>query len=297
MIRDLTRTHLYDRNPTERDEEAHRVASSMASALAQFRDEEEEEEGFGPNNTERVQEPVDVLQCDNYDNTSHHDKVLSSQNPIASVALLRMQPNLMKVISLSQERCRDLWSGRPEPFLTHSIYIQILHRARRGELAWTPAHLKLYEQLMEWRKRIADEREILPGFVAPVDFLIHVALQCPVSYMALQRVSFRLPELVEEDPSCRESLLDVIRKTISINRGSDKQAGLHENGNEPILRYKSPDIIALSQIRLKHKSRNREPQKHRQEQTSRHYVDWTIAAAMLVAMSLAVVAFSRPRWT
>ena len=315
MIRDLTRADLYDQTPAERDEEASRIATSMASALAQFKDDEDMDDAHDGDRSNKANAALpgnqdqdltsssEIFRYDHDDDNEDDDiqqiaenvsakPALSSLQPKASAALLRMQPNLMKVISRSQERCRDLWSGRTEPFLTHPMYINILHRARRDEVEWTPEHLKLYEELVVWRKCIAEEREILPGFVAPLTFLIPVALQRPVSEMALRRVSFHFPELVEEDQSCRDSLLEVVKQSVSIN-GSN--SGYFDGF---LLEYGNVDAAAYSKLRAKHgkkqKRRNRRL-KSRSRRRDTDVVDWRVAAIIVVVAGIAAVAMAGHR--
>ncbi|KAL7578404.1 hypothetical protein ACA910_012801 [Epithemia clementina (nom. ined.)] len=317
MMRDLTRATLYDRTPAERDEEDNLVATSMASALAQFKDDDENYDdlhlgnvhdtviGTSTNHGQGIFK-FDSEDDDALDFVSDHgaqnykeEPALSPENPKASAGLLRMQPNLMKVIARSQERCRDLWSGPQEPFLTHPMYIHILHRARRSEVNWTPAHLQLYEQLVKWRIRVAEEREILPSFVAPLEFLIPVALQCPVSEQALRRISFQLPEMIEEDQTCRDSLLSFVRMAISVYGDGGDGSSPAANGGEPVLEYGNPDTAGCSRVRNKHikkrKRQFRSKSRNRRLPAVNPAVEWTAAAVVVLLAAITTFALTRHR--
>jgi ribonuclease D len=142
------------------------------------------------------------------------DVAVESRNPIARVETLRLQPDLMRVISHSQRRCRDLWMEKKEPFLNHPMLVHFMQQARRKELDWTASHASLFEALVEWRNQTAKELECLPGFVAPLDVLIPAALQRPTSETTLRRISSSLPEVLEDQPQRMQALLDLVRHSV-----------------------------------------------------------------------------------
>mmetsp|Transcript_4053 Transcript_4053/g.10332 ORF Transcript_4053/g.10332 Transcript_4053/m.10332 type:complete len:615 (+) Transcript_4053:3-1847(+) len=222
MIRDLTRAELFDRTPTEISEEARLVASSLAATFSQFREDEDdwtfENNQDDDTGNQQATHATSINSNEDFDDGNDygaHDPSLDTQNKTASAALLRMNPDLMTVLSRSQERTRDLWSGKEEPYRTHPMYVNIRYRAKRSELSWKEEHDKLLHQIIEWRNSLAKDLEVLPGFVAPLEFLIPVALQRPTSELGLRRVGYRLPELLETEKRHVEGLLSVIAQSLT----------------------------------------------------------------------------------
>ena len=241
MIRDLTRKELYDEISEEAKEEARQAASIMNDALAHFRDEDEDEGWALPSN-----DIVSNLNEDHHDveGTVADDTEQAVQDDgKVDAALLRMQPNLMKVLARSQYRCMDLWSGKKEPHENHPMYESIKFRARANLIVWSEEHKALYDKLLEWRDHVAASMEILPGFVAPLEFLIPIALQQPTSEKALKRVSYHLPEVIQENDTCRASLLELVRS--------------HQtSASQSILEYKTRATTLVSS-RRRRKQRNK----------------------------------------
>ena len=126
------------------------------------------------------------------------------------VPVLRMQPDLMRVLSYSQERCLRLWKSRVEPHLQNSHFTSLIHRARRNEVDWTVAKTHLYNNLVEWRERVAVEMECLPPFILPLEFLVSVALKRPTTEFALRKIAFHLPVLLEENATHRQQVISII---------------------------------------------------------------------------------------
>ena len=135
----------------------------------------------------------------------------NARNPVASVAVLRLQPELMRVISHSQQRCKDLWSTQKEDFVNHSLRIRYAQQARRKEMIWTTRNETLLENLLKWRDRVANQLECLPAFVAPMDILLPIALQQPTSDEALRRTGLPLPDILEHDVEHRRTILNLIQ--------------------------------------------------------------------------------------
>jgi 3'-5' exonuclease/HRDC domain len=132
-----------------------------------------------------------------------------------TAAQLRLQPLLMSCLSVSQERCRDLWSSKSEPYLTNELFVALVKRAKRGEVEWTASNTELYSALFQWRSAVAEEVECLPGFVASLDFLVAVAWKRPTTESGLRRISYQLPAVLEDSDEYVSQLLDlVLRKTM-----------------------------------------------------------------------------------
>lgn len=137
-----------------------------------------------------------------------------------TAAKLRLQPLLMSCLSLSQERCRDLWSTHNEPHLKNDLFVSLVKRTKRREVTWTPSNTELYDELYHWRNLVAEEMECLPGFVAPLDFLVSVAWKRPTTEAGMRRITNQLPALLEESEEHRSWLLDlVLRKTLEDGDG------------------------------------------------------------------------------
>jgi ribonuclease D len=127
-----------------------------------------------------------------------------------TAAHLRLQPLLMSCLSVSQERCRDLWSSTAEPYLANELFVALVKRAKRGEVDWTASNTELYSALFQWRSAVAEEMECLPGFVVPLDFLVAVAWKRPTTESGLRRISYQLPAVLEESDEYMSQLLDLV---------------------------------------------------------------------------------------
>ena len=231
MMRDLVRHDLWDQTPSERRAEEQRVGEAVSSTLALFNQYEDDEDYWESGGTLSSSFEVVAANEANDDeegegtsgvNVEENDADSDDErNPIASVEILRLQPELMRVISHSQRRCRDLWSSRKERFVNHPLRIRYAQRARRKELEWTLRNEALLERLVEWRDGIAQELECLPGFVAPMETLLPVALQRPTTEEALRRISIPLPEVLEYEAEHRKALLNVVREFLHSDGGWD----------------------------------------------------------------------------
>jgi hypothetical protein len=111
---------------------------------------------------------------------------------------LRMNSALMQVLSLSQIRCLDLWNSRPEPHLKNSEFLSILQRSKSGEVECTSSQIQLYDKLVRWREYVAAQEECLPGFICPLDLFAHISYKRPTTEAALRRLSYFMPDLLEE---------------------------------------------------------------------------------------------------
>lgn len=137
-----------------------------------------------------------------------------------TAAQLRLQPLLMSCLSVSQERCRDLWSAQGEPLCENHLFLSLVKRSKRREVNWTPACTELYNELYKWRKEVAAELECLPGFIASLDFLVCVAWKRPMTEFGLRRIANRLPVLLEECSEYRGQIVDIVlRRTLEDGEG------------------------------------------------------------------------------
>lgn len=272
MIRDLTRSELWDKDVTENEAEGRLVANSLAATLLRIdqlegqvrpavlkdndhgnEDKEDFKSALGDSGDElystpqgsigSVDEPATKLlelqprlSTRSMLSTSAHSahsrrshsleyseteiEITESDDIFQVVKVvgakeLRMQPRLMRVISRSQDRCKDLWSSRAEPHLKNSVFQSMVTRGKRREVDWTPVNIQLYDALVQWRDRVAVSLECLPGFVAPLDFLVQVAYKRPTTEYSLRKITHFLPEVLEDPESeYREQLLTVVRESL-----------------------------------------------------------------------------------
>ena len=138
-----------------------------------------------------------------------------------TAAELRLQPILMSVISTSQERCRNLWKGDLEPHRNNVLFQSILKRAKHNNqtIKWESSSTDLFDLLAAWREDVAEQLECLPGFVAPLDFLVAVAWKRPTTEHGLRRINWQLPPVLDQFPEYRQQLLDRVLE-FSLSDGS-----------------------------------------------------------------------------
>lgn len=254
MMRDLTRRDLWDRTTAEQQAEDERVGAAVVSTLAHFNQFEDDDEYW--DNSGNLGSSFEMVPAQNAEGDAAGETSITrdvndegegkeeeeERDPIASVQVLRLQPELMRVMSHSQQRCRDLWTEKKEAFINHPLRIHFAQQARRKELEWTTNNEDLLEKLVEWRNKTARELECLPGFVASLDILLPVALLRPTSETSLRRISYDLPEVLEYEASHREALFGVIAASV---RASGK-----DPSHEVILLHS--DIPPLSLRKRKH---------------------------------------------
>jgi ribonuclease D len=261
MIRDLTRSELFDKDVTENDAEGRLVADSLAATLQRIdqlegevvptvlknddrgNDDKEDfksalgEEGrvdsgdevfLTPQGSTTSREGTETTDLDfkmpsrrcslEYSETEIEITENSDVSQVVKVVgakELRMQARLMRVISRSQDRCKDLWSNRVEPHLKNSVFQSMVTRAKRREVDWTAVNTQLYDDLVQWRNRVAVSIECLPGFVSPLDLLVQVAYKRPTTEYSLRKITHFLPEVLEDpDSEYREQLLTIVRDSL-----------------------------------------------------------------------------------
>jgi hypothetical protein len=159
------------------------------------------------------------------ESSSSSDERKSSLSEIsnASAAVLRLQASLMKVLSWSQLRCKDLWSDRKEPFLKQKDFLSLLQRARRNEVHFGDSQIALYEELVAWRDRVATRLECLSGFVAPLELLVVISWQRPTCEESLRRITYYLPDVLAEHAGLVQEMLFSVRRSLQ-GDGFDPEA-------------------------------------------------------------------------
>jgi ribonuclease D len=269
MIRDLTKTYLFEIKPAEELHESRMVADTLA-AINSMAIVKMEEQGIGPPSSNAAESTCHGLASDDFieplnlesdrkndnwlvkgnhfqpqvddetsfpptwsnrprtastESSSSSDERKSSLSEIsnASAAVLRLQASLMKVLSWSQLRCKDLWSDRKEPFLKQKDFLSLLQRARRNEVHFGDSQIALYEELVAWRDRVATRLECLSGFVAPLELLVVISWQRPTCEESLRRITYYLPDVLAEHAGLVQEMLFSVRRSLQ-GDGFDPEA-------------------------------------------------------------------------
>jgi hypothetical protein len=145
---------------------------------------------------------------------------------------LRMNAELMQVISRSQDRCLDLWYTKPEPHMKHPEFLAVIKRTKIRGTEFTSSQILLYDKLARWREYVALKEECLAGFVCPLEFLVTIAHMRPTTQTAMRRLSYFLPELLEE--KSRGDYVGELLELVSESRAAD---GLDESDESFIGSY------------------------------------------------------------
>lgn len=166
----------------------------------------------GGNTEDGYYTPMQLASFDDYEETAdtiERDKNAAATENIATAETLRMQPRLMRVISWSQERCKDLWSGCLEPHFKNPVFVALVQRGKQQNKKqqqrpldpMSQSQIQLYEDLVRLRAQIAKREECLPGFVCLLDDLALIASERPTNVDALRLINFFLPEMLAADGS------------------------------------------------------------------------------------------------
>jgi ribonuclease D len=204
MIRDLAKQELWDNDHVSKEAEARQVATSLAAILRKFDEEDEacdSDVDSKNSDDEGYSTPVSTFDeefQDSYELESEAVNGILERKAQFNAMELRMNSALMQVISLSQNRCLDLWTSRPEPHLKNSEFLLILKRSKSGEIECTSSQIQLYDKLVRWREYVATQEECLPGFICPLDLFAHISYKRPTTEAALRKLSYILPDLLEE---------------------------------------------------------------------------------------------------
>jgi hypothetical protein len=119
----------------------------------------------------------------------------------------------MRTLWLSQEGCRDFWSTAAEPHLRNDTFLDLQRRFLKNEITWDPANTKLFDELSKWREELGQELECLPGFTVSLDYLAIVAWKMPMTELALRRIRYDLPHVLEHNEKYRNQVLNVVART------------------------------------------------------------------------------------
>jgi ribonuclease D len=271
MMRDLTR-EAWSAIPGD----SQLVANALQETLMQFSMEDNDEDWYdypGPLGREGSTVPTEDTDGEAKDAVKDEDFMRPSQ---LDAAELRMQTNLMRVISISQDRCLKLWRKRVEPPMQNPYLAALMQRSQRGEVEWTKARIRLYNSLAQWREEVARELECLSPFVISLNFLLHLAHRRPVDEMGLLSISRSYPCILKE-PLYREQIFDIIRDSFE----------------EEDARPKITEVFLYSKRTAKRLSQDENPDTDKNRSIST--LGWKIASIFVGATVLVSFAVSRSR--
>jgi ribonuclease D len=221
MIRDLTREELWDNVGFNRDAERRMIAKALASSIKRMEREEDGEIVDHENDLDlSMDESVHTIASNISDDEGYFTPPMqedpnndATRHSEYNAETLRMQANLMRVISHSQQRCLDLWSLKTEVPTKNDSFVSVIYRAGNGELEWSPSHMALYEDLVHWRDVVARKECVLPGLVCSLHLLVSVAAKRPTCEASLRRISYFLPELLQEEDYLGQ-ILSLVRSAL-----------------------------------------------------------------------------------
>jgi ribonuclease D len=228
MIRDLTREELWDNVGFNRDSERRMIAKALAFSIKRMEREEDGEIVDHENDLDvSVDESVHTIASNISDDEGYFTPPMqedpnddATRHSEYNADTLRMQANLMRVISHSQQRCLDLWSLKKEVPTKNDTFVSVIYRAGKGELEWSPSHMALYEDLVHLRDVVAKKEGVLPGLICSLSLLVSIAAKRPPCEASLRRISYFLPELLQEE--------DYLGQILSLVRAS-----LEKDGKSP----------------------------------------------------------------
>jgi 3'-5' exonuclease len=208
---------------TSFDESIHTIGGIFNSAVTSFADDNGDDDGGGVGfdaedqafYTPRESRSLNAssLVCrEETDECEAHLSVLSAE-------MMRKESGLLTVLKKSQQRCLDVWSGTDDSPWRCPLFQSFVRRGRRREVDWTPVNARLYEDLMLWRRQVAQQLVCLPGLVAPLELLVVVAYQRPTSVEALRRARYDWPEVLEVYPEFVDALLQRVDQFLQHNPG------------------------------------------------------------------------------
>jgi ribonuclease D len=158
-----------------------------------------------------------------WDDEDSNEEDDQQKNDITS-ADLRLHPTLMRCISLSQERCRDIWKGKSENYFQNELFLDLMKRGKRKQVDWSDWNEDLLKLLYRWREQVAEDMECLPDFVMPINLLISIAWKRPCTVYSLRRIQYNLPVLLKENETYVNQMLDIITQKTFENGGMTSTA-------------------------------------------------------------------------
>lgn len=213
------------------------------------------------------------------------------------VKKLRMNANLMSVLSNSQQRCLSFWKNKKEHVkMRHGSFFTLLDDTAHSDITWSEHHSRLCEALVEWRQSIAKNEGTMPGLIFSTEFLMAIARKRPSSYDELRRLSFFLPELLQDEQSkytkqlfnLIQSYQDVKGNFGALKSGTTQSQTVYEETNDK----KAIPLIDQSQ-RSRANEEHRKLTSNDQNGVIKYFV--TFAAFMVIGASATAMALRRCR--
>lgn len=147
---------------------------------------------------------------------SHSDTTLESHEfmntgpqEVVSAKDLRMNPQLMRVLSKSQENCLKFWNSNPESPLKNKQFVSLATKK-----AFTNAQLNLYHNLASWRIDVAKEMETLPGKICSLDFLARVAFHRPLTVNGMRQIQYDLPPFLQGNETYTNAIISLVKDSL-----------------------------------------------------------------------------------
>jgi len=137
---------------------------------------------------------------------------------------LQHHENLLKVLKSSQKCCTQIWTHKREIPTRCDAFRNI---QRREGPRWLSCQTSVFEELFKWRQKVAIAEETLPGLICSTELLVSIAYKCPVTLQELKRVSFFLPELMEE-ANYLGQMLTLIKRILKLEGDSKRLKKLDE---------------------------------------------------------------------
>jgi ribonuclease D len=222
MMRDLTRNDLWDNFRSS--SQSKMVVQALTDTLRSIAIAEGDVDEYNDANDDLIATETEIPHPNLSDDESDEDngyftppeEVINGQperKARVGAKELRMQPELMTVISHSQQRCLELWTVKAESLSKNTQYAELMKQAQAGRLKWTASHSALLDKLIEWRADVANKEECLPGMVCSLDFLVTVAAKRPASEVALRRIKYYLTDLLQY-PLHHDGLISIVKKSL-----------------------------------------------------------------------------------
>ena len=204
MMRDLTKSQLNEKR--HRNPEAELVRDAMTAMMKNF---DEDDEIFLDASSDCATLNDDASSYEE----AMEEEVTEETQALLTSSELRMNLDLMRVISRSQDRCLDLWTESSEPAMRNPDFQAHLVRSKRDGDEWSSSQIRLYKSLADWREVVAKERGCSAEIICPLGFLASVAFKRPTHVLGLRRISFDLPGMLENIGTLWDELFERVRKS------------------------------------------------------------------------------------
>jgi hypothetical protein len=239
MIRDLTRGELWDKSARDVEEEAKIVAAALAATL-RLADSSEAADN-GPSAEELSRQSSTLTDGGGYftpgeeesdesiegagDEQSSQKAKKRKRRSVFSANDLRLHLSLMEVISLSQQACLKLWKAPREQIFKNDAFVDARKQASSGTLNWNDGHTEMYQNLVQWRSRVADVEGTYPEAICSLDLLVSICKRMPSCHWSLRQIDYFLPAtLADESLGYSGELLTIVDSSRSYctSSGDDK---------------------------------------------------------------------------